>query len=70
MAHTMMPSKKNWSMVRRLVGYTRFEQDALPILNSVIIAHGLSPDADEEERLQRRSERGGFERRIRLLWTE
>jgi hypothetical protein len=30
-----MASKKNWSVVRRLVGYTRFEQDALLALNSV-----------------------------------
>src|ERR1700686_5466994 len=27
--------QKNWSVVRRLVGYARFEQDALPALNSV-----------------------------------
>ena len=35
MAQTMVPSKKNWSVVRRLVGYARFEQDALTALNSV-----------------------------------
>jgi hypothetical protein len=27
--------QKNWSVVRRLVGYARFEQDALPALNAV-----------------------------------
>jgi hypothetical protein len=27
--------QKNWSVVRRLVGYARFEQDALPSLNAV-----------------------------------
>ena len=27
--------QKNWSVVRRLVGYARFEQDALPALNPV-----------------------------------
>ena len=27
--------QKNWSVVRRLVGYARFEQDALTALNSV-----------------------------------
>jgi hypothetical protein len=27
--------QKNWSVVRRLVGYARFEQDALPTLNAV-----------------------------------
>jgi hypothetical protein len=27
--------QKNWSVVRRLVGYARFEQDALPGLNSL-----------------------------------
>jgi hypothetical protein len=35
MALTMMPSKKNWSVVRRLVGYARFEQDALAALDAV-----------------------------------
>ena len=30
-----MLSKKNWSVVRRLVGYARFEQEALPVLNSL-----------------------------------
>jgi len=27
--------QKNWSVVRRLVGYARFEQDALPGLNAI-----------------------------------
>ncbi len=27
--------QKNWSVVRRLVGYARFEQEALPVLNSL-----------------------------------
>jgi hypothetical protein len=35
LAFSMMPSKKNWSVVRRLVGYARFEQEALPVLNSL-----------------------------------
>jgi hypothetical protein len=35
MATQRMASKKNWSVVRRLVGYARFEQDALTTLNSV-----------------------------------
>ena len=30
-----MASKKIWSVLRRLVGYARFEQDALPALNAV-----------------------------------
>src|SRR6202171_6124535 len=32
--------QKNWSVVRRLVGYARFEQDALPALNAVYTLAG------------------------------
>jgi hypothetical protein len=41
MALTMMPSKKNWPVVRRLVGYQRLEAPALPALERV---HDLARD--------------------------
>jgi len=42
MALSMMPSKKNWSVVRRLVGYARFEPEALPVLNSLYASSSSS----------------------------
>lgn len=44
--------------------------DLLEVIEATIIAHGLSRSAVEEEQQRRRLERGGFEKRIRLLWTE
>jgi predicted house-cleaning noncanonical NTP pyrophosphatase (MazG superfamily) len=44
--------------------------DLLEVVEATISAHGLSREAVEEERRKRRLERGGFERRLRLLWTE
>ena len=41
MAQTMMPSKKNWAVVRRLVGYDRLEWPALPALERI---HDLAGD--------------------------
>ena len=41
MAQTMVPSKKNWAVVRRLVGYQRLEAPALAALERV---HELSRD--------------------------
>jgi hypothetical protein len=41
MALTMMPSKKNWAVVRRLVGYDRLELPALPALEHI---HDLARD--------------------------
>ena len=39
--YTMMPSKKNWAVVRRLVGYDRLELPALPALERI---HDLARD--------------------------
>jgi len=44
--------------------------DLLEVIEATISAHGLSPEVVENERLRRRVERGGFEHRLRLLWTE
>src|SRR5687768_7441831 len=41
MAQTMMPSKKNWAVVRRMVGYDRLESPALPALEYI---HRLARD--------------------------
>jgi len=41
MAQTMMPSRKNWAVVRRLVGYQRLEAPALAALERV---HELARD--------------------------
>ena len=44
--------------------------DLLEVIEATISAHGLSREAVEDERRRRRVERGGFKRRLRLLWTE
>jgi predicted house-cleaning noncanonical NTP pyrophosphatase (MazG superfamily) len=44
--------------------------DLLEVIEATISAHGLSREAVESERRRRRLERGGFEERIRFLWTE
>jgi hypothetical protein len=41
MALSMMPSKKNWAVVRRMVGYDRLELPALPALERI---HDLARD--------------------------
>lgn len=41
MAQTMMPSKKNWAVVRRLVGYDRLELPSLAALERI---HDLAGD--------------------------
>lgn len=41
MAQTMMPGKKDWAVVRRLVGYDRLELPALPALEHI---HDLARD--------------------------
>jgi len=41
MALSMMPSKKNWALVRRLVGYDRLEWPALAALERI---HDLAGD--------------------------
>jgi predicted house-cleaning noncanonical NTP pyrophosphatase (MazG superfamily) len=44
--------------------------DLLEVFDATIDAHGLSRAAIEQERSRRRLERGGFEARFRLLWTD
>lgn len=44
--------------------------DLLEVFDATIEAHGLSRAAVEREQARRRLERGGFEQRFRLLWTD
>jgi predicted house-cleaning noncanonical NTP pyrophosphatase (MazG superfamily) len=44
--------------------------DLLEVIDATIGAHGLSRESVENDQRVRRDERGGFERRVRLCWTE
>lgn len=44
--------------------------DLQEVLDVLMRAYAISPEAVGVEQERRRSERGGFERRLRLLWTE
>lgn len=44
--------------------------DVLEVVAALTAAAGLDPDEVEAVRVRRRQERGGFERRIRLIRTE
>jgi len=44
--------------------------DLQEVLDALMKAYAISPEAIRVEQERRRSERGGFERRLRLLWTE
>ncbi|WP_217924952.1 nucleoside triphosphate pyrophosphohydrolase [Miltoncostaea oceani] len=44
--------------------------DQLEVLAALAAAHGISEEEIGAERERKRIERGGFDRRLRLLWTE
>jgi predicted house-cleaning noncanonical NTP pyrophosphatase (MazG superfamily) len=44
--------------------------DLYEVIDALAIAHNLSKEMLIAEQQKRRQERGGFEGRIRLLWTE
>ena len=44
--------------------------DVYEVLETLMRAYDISPSVVLEEQQKRRSERGGFEQRIELLWTE
>ena len=44
--------------------------DLVEVLRALMAATGLEPDEVERLRERRRTERGGFERRLWLSWTE
>jgi predicted house-cleaning noncanonical NTP pyrophosphatase (MazG superfamily) len=44
--------------------------DLREVFDAVLRAFGISPRAVEVLQAERRRERGGFDQRLRLLWTE
>lgn len=44
--------------------------DLYEVTEALLVAFDLDRDAIRAQQQKRRDERGGFERRIRLLWTE
>jgi len=44
--------------------------DVEEVLDAIISAHGFSTAAVKREQQRRRLERGGFERRLKLVWSE
>lgn len=44
--------------------------DICEIVDAIMAAYDIERESVIQEQLQRRKSRGGFEKRIRLLWTE
>lgn len=44
--------------------------DLYEVIDAVIALHGIDRDEIRAKQQSRRTERGGFQNRIRLLWTE
>lgn len=44
--------------------------DLLEVMDVLMQAEGLTREQVEQEQARRRQDRGGFERRLKLLWTE
>ena len=44
--------------------------DLYEVIDAVVAAHGLDRNTIKAMQVNRNVERGGFEKRIRLLWTE
>ena len=44
--------------------------DLQEVISAVLAAWGISPQAVQQVQDQRHAERGGFEQRFKLLWTE
>ena len=44
--------------------------DILEVIDALLVLKGLSRQTLRKEQLRRRNERGGFEKRLKLLWTE
>lgn len=43
--------------------------DLYEVMDALMASYGLAPEAVRAEQERRRSERGGFAQRLRLLWT-
>ncbi len=44
--------------------------DLCEVIDAVLESHGIGREALRAEQARRRAERGGFTRRLRLLWTD
>lgn len=44
--------------------------DIQEVMQALMQLHGITPEALQQEQENRRLERGGFEQRLKLLWTE
>jgi|SRR5579885_1939202 predicted house-cleaning noncanonical NTP pyrophosphatase (MazG superfamily) len=44
--------------------------DLFEVMDALMVSHGITSEMVQVEQERRRIERGGFARRIRLLWTE
>lgn len=51
-------------------GLVRELADLYEVLDAVLAAHRIERETVWKEQEQRRIERGGFQERLRLLWTE
>ncbi|MGA9380081.1 MAG: nucleoside triphosphate pyrophosphohydrolase [Phormidium sp.] len=44
--------------------------DIYEVIDGIIETYGINRELIIEEQIRRRNERGGFQKRIKLLWTE
>ena len=44
--------------------------DLQEVMDALLTVYGIEPEATVKEQRRKRIERGGFDQRIRLLWTE
>ena len=44
--------------------------DVLEVIQSLMILHKIEPELLEAEQIRRRDSRGGFEKRLKLLWAD
>ena len=44
--------------------------DLYEVMDTIMVKYGISKELVIAEQLRRRAERGGFEKRIQLLWTD
>ncbi|OKH36816.1 nucleotide pyrophosphohydrolase [[Phormidium ambiguum] IAM M-71] len=44
--------------------------DIYEVIHAIIETHGINRELIIQEQIRRRNERGGFQKRIKLLWTE
>jgi predicted house-cleaning noncanonical NTP pyrophosphatase (MazG superfamily) len=62
-AHEVVAASTSGDLVTELA-------DLQEVLDALMRVYAISPEVVRVEQERRRSERGGFEHRLRLLWTE